>query len=107
MRFSIPSTQPRTEITGSYKKDYDEFRIIIVRSQCDTYLCFFLPNAYAQINELSTFYKNQNLTKRFKNLQFLIFMPTAWVRIRGLGELQHPSSLAKKWKFPFEKHLQN
>ena len=83
MRFSIPSTQPQTEITGSYKKDYDEFHIIIVRSQCDTYLCFFLPNAYAQINELSTFYKNQNLTKRFKNLHFLFSCPLHGVGLGG------------------------
>ena len=84
MSVSILSIQPQTEITGSYKKDYDEFRIIIVWSPYDTKIfVFFLSNAYAQINELSTFYKRQNLTKQFKNLHFLFSYPLHGVGLGG------------------------
>ena len=41
MSVSILSIQPQTEITGSYKKDYDEFRIIIVWSPYDTKIFVF------------------------------------------------------------------
>ena len=84
MSVSILNMQPQTEITGSYKKESDKFRIIIVWSPYDTKICvFFPPNAYAQINELRTFYKRQHLTKRFKNLHFLFSWPVHGVGLGG------------------------
>ena len=41
MSVNILSIQPHTKILGSYKKEYDEFRIITVWSPYDAKICVF------------------------------------------------------------------